>query len=463
MAIRTIQITDTLETFRQQFNALTRDDFGDIDTLDPSLSASTVIGAVNELSAAVSSGQAFFVSDGSNVQQVAAGQTLLVNGTANQLQAVVSVPDTLTISLTDDVEISNNLSVLNDLVVSNNSTLGNVVISGNSITLNNSSNLDFGSQNLQTTGNLNVGVISCTSINSSGLIEGSSITTNGTLTTGNINLNATGKISFEGDTNDNFENTLYTVPPTADREILLPDISGTLITNNDIETVTSQMILNGTIVNDDIANSTIRAAKLNLASDTVTVDTLVANTITGTSTLAQLVVVTANNSTNETCYVTFVDGATGNQGIETDTDLQYNPFTNLLSTTATAARYADLAEKYISDEIYVPGIIVMFGGLQEVTIATEKTKAVAGVVSEKPAYLMNANQTDDRALSIALQGRVPCKVKGNIKKGDLIVVSDEPGVGTVDNDPKLGTVVGKALQNYNSQDVGVIEVVVGRL
>ena len=49
-----------------------------------------------------------------------------------------------------------------------------------------------------------------------------------------------------------------------------------------------------------------------------------------TSTLATSVNVTANNSTDETVYLTFVDGATGTQGIETDTSLTYNPNSNTL-------------------------------------------------------------------------------------------------------------------------------------
>ena len=44
-----------------------------------------------------------------------------------------------------------------------------------------------------------------------------------------------------------------------------------------------------------------------------------------TSTLATNVTVSANNSTNETVYPLFVDGATGTQGAETDTGLTYNP------------------------------------------------------------------------------------------------------------------------------------------
>jgi len=63
---------------------------------------------------------------------------------------------------------------------------------------------------------------------------------------------------------------------------------------------------------------------------------------------------------------------------------------------------------------------------------------------------------------LALQGRVPCKVVGRIEKGDMIVASSIVGVGTASEDPKLGSVIGKALENYDSDEVGVIEVVVGR-
>ena len=68
----------------------------------------------------------------------------------------------------------------------------------------------------------------------------------------------------------------------------------------------------------------------------------VSGTITGTlagnvtgnadsATVGTNVTVSANNSTNETTFLTFVDGATGTQGIETDTSLTYNPSTNTLS------------------------------------------------------------------------------------------------------------------------------------
>ena len=61
-----------------------------------------------------------------------------------------------------------------------------------------------------------------------------------------------------------------------------------------------------------------------------TVGTLNQDT-TGTAALATEVTITANNTANETVYPVFVDGATGTQGLETDTGLSYNPNTNTLS------------------------------------------------------------------------------------------------------------------------------------
>ena len=58
---------------------------------------------------------------------------------------------------------------------------------------------------------------------------------------------------------------------------------------------------------------------------------------TGTAAVATSVTATANNSTDETVYLTFVDGATGTQGIETDTGLSYNPSSGTITTTAIGA------------------------------------------------------------------------------------------------------------------------------
>jgi hypothetical protein len=143
-----------------------------------------------------------------------------------------------------------------------------------------------------------------------------------------------------------------------------------------------------------------------------------------------------------------------------------NTFATVYATTfsgvATTAKYADLAEKYLPDAVYEPGTVIIFGGDQEVTIAKSyMDRRIAGVVSTNPAYMMNSEQ--DGGVYIALTGRVPCKVVGTIKKGDMLVSSGAPGIATSEKNPALGSVIGKALENYDSQTVGVIEVVVGRI
>ena len=134
-----------------------------------------------------------------------------------------------------------------------------------------------------------------------------------------------------------------------------------------------------------------------------------------------------------------------------------------LDTGATLqATYADLAEYYESDKEYTVGSVMMIGGDKEVTLAKgHGTTAVAGVISTNPAFIMNEKCSGIK-IAIALQGRVPCRVIGQIRKGDLLVVSAVPGVATTSTDPKPGSIIGKALRNYNSDRVGTIEVLVGK-
>ena len=135
--------------------------------------------------------------------------------------------------------------------------------------------------------------------------------------------------------------------------------------------------------------------------------------------------------------------------------------TSTLNVTATTARWADLAERYLADCAYEPGTVLEFGGDKEVTLAQDSTRRIAGVVSTNPAYLMNTDLKGDNVVAIALQGRVPCKVRGNIRKGDMLI-SGGDGYARPSLDPSIGTVIGKALEDFDGVS-GVIEVVVGRL
>jgi hypothetical protein len=261
----------------------------------------------------------------------------------------------------------------------------------------------------------------------------------------------------------------------------------------------------------DARTGTLRSRTLNTGASATT------GTVEGTWTIAvgsSFAATTATNATNSanagitdttttnaTFYPTFVDGTSGNRAVRIDSStLTYNPNTNTLTTVTFAgnlvgtsarvttlttgasstagtvtgnwslssgsrfqATYADLAEYYEGDQEYAVGTVVVFGGGKEITISTSKgdTK-VAGVVSDTGAYIMNQGCQGIK-VCIALQGRVPCRVVGKIRKGDILTTSSVKGVAVAaDGDVKVGTVVGKALENYDSDHIGTIEVAVGR-
>ena len=134
---------------------------------------------------------------------------------------------------------------------------------------------------------------------------------------------------------------------------------------------------------------------------------------------------------------------------------------NTIFAKATSAQYADLAEKYTADAEYAPGTVVVFGGSAEVTVdAVDGDRRVAGVVSTNPSYIMNAGCAGTNVATVALTGRVPCLVTGSVRKGDLMVAAGL-GRARAEADPRVGTVIGKALENHDGAE-GTIEVVVGR-
>lgn len=123
-------------------------------------------------------------------------------------------------------------------------------------------------------------------------------------------------------------------------------------------------------------------------------------------------------------------------------------FPGVISATATAAYWADLAEKYESDAEYEPGTLVKFGGDKEITVADD---CVNAVVSSKPGYILNA---ESRGVAIALCGRVPVKVVGKVKKFDPICLSNDiPGVGEVG---LKGHVIARALESNDDPNVKLV-------
>ena len=137
---------------------------------------------------------------------------------------------------------------------------------------------------------------------------------------------------------------------------------------------------------------------------------------------------------------------------------------NTVFAKATSAQYADVAERYQADRDYAPGTVLIIGGAQEVTASTvSHDHRAAGVVSEKPSYLMNSGLDTVNSVAVALLGRVPCQVIGQITRGQLLVTSDTPGTAIALDHTRYvpGCVIGKALENYNNNVPGTIEIAVG--
>jgi hypothetical protein len=181
---------------------------------------------------------------------------------------------------------------------------------------------------------------------------------------------------------------------------------------------------------------------------------------TGFSSAGQVAIV-ANNNVASVIFTQTAVTPSSNGGYDLGTSLLKF---GTIHGTATAAQYADLAENYLADAEYAPGTVLIFGGEEEITSTiTKGDRKVAGVVSTQPAHLMNTDLKGNFVTAIALQGRVPCNVIGRVEKGDMLVTSAIPGYAIVDNDPKLGTVIGKAVGNKDTDDRGTVEVVVGRV
>jgi hypothetical protein len=221
-----------------------------------------------------------------------------------------------------------------------------------------------------------------------------------------------------------------------------------------------------------------------------------------TATTATTVTLVATNTTDSGHFVTFVDSATGDENVRTDTGLTYNPNSGLLTSTlvdvdtlstdglsvndnnisstrsndninlipagagkvvvagnvvatlfegeATSAQYADLAEMYVPDAAYPAGTVVTIGGGAEITYCTP-TNIPAGVISTAPAYLMNSKL--ENGAPVALVGRVPVRVVGAVTKGQ-VVKADLNGVASATAD---GERVGIALESSDNTGEKLIE------
>lgn len=166
--------------------------------------------------------------------------------------------------------------------------------------------------------------------------------------------------------------------------------------------------------------------------------------------------ITVNSSGSATAIFNGSSAGVGNIGSSG------TPF-NTIFATATAAEYADVAERFASDIVYEAGTVVELGGSAEITQSnTELSENVFGVISTRAAYLMNsAAGSNDTHPPVAMTGRVPVKTVGQVRKGDRLVSAGnglaraaQPGEATAFN------VIGRALKDKLDSSEGTVEAIV---
>ena len=139
-------------------------------------------------------------------------------------------------------------------------------------------------------------------------------------------------------------------------------------------------------------------------------------------------------------------------------DSNQNIAANLFSGTATAAQYADLAEKYLADKDYEVGTVVSVGGEKEVTACQTNNRAI-GVVSANPAFMMNKDLAG--GTYIALKGRVPVKVAGPVTKGDRMrAFTDGTAISIADDYSNSDVLFAVALESSDDAGIKLIECIV---
>jgi hypothetical protein len=348
--------------------------------------------------------------------------TLNATGNANvgNLGAATVVATTLTGTLSTAAQTNiTSVGTLTSLTVTGNSSGGNLNTAGQVVVTGTGAATSTTTGSIRTAGGLGVA--------GNAYVGGIAVVT-GNISGGNVSgTNLTGTLLTAAQTNITSVGTLTSLSVTG-------NISG------------------GNVSGTNLTGTLLTAAQTNITS----VGTLSTLTVTGNVTGGNLI--TAGLVSLASITKSGSNGV-GNIG-------QSNNTFNTVFAKATSAQYADLAELYTADATYKSGTVLVFGGAAEVTESTESHSVrIAGVVSTNPAHVMNSSLTAEHTAVMALVGRVPCRVVGTIAKGDCLVSSDLPGVATTLDAVKYqpGAVIGKALENYNSTEPGIIEVVVGRL
>lgn len=215
------------------------------------------------------------------------------------------------------------------------------------------------------------------------------------------------------------------------------------------------------VVSDTTLNKNIRF-DVNRNGVTTQFLTLAAQTLTAT--FANAVVITGPLTNSGVTTVSNLQPASnGTTSIGIPSNKFGNIYANYLVGTSIQAQYADLAERFEADTAYPAGTVVALGGIKEITAAVEDlTEDVFGVISTRAAYLMNGSAGDDITHPpVAVQGRVPVRVIGMVKKGDRLVSAGNGQARAASRgEISAFNVIGRSLEDKTTIGEGTIEAIV---
>ena len=265
MAVKFIAKDDTLEDFRLAFNDQSANSFGDIANLSGSISSTNLVDAMNETINIATNTAGFTLRDStSTTQQIGGGNTLNVVGATNEITAVVSATDTLTIGLPDDVTITGNLTASGST-----HSLGTIQISGNTLSSTDSTRINVNDTFRANAFESSDGILHMDEFlasNSTYYPRIQSTRSDKVLLFDAIPL-FNERIAFEGSSEDDFETVLTVINPTADRTITFGDESGTVLTTGSANAITGGNITNLSLVTNNFADDSITIDKM--ANDSV--------------------------------------------------------------------------------------------------------------------------------------------------------------------------------------------------
>ena len=364
--------------------------------------------------------------------------TGFVNVTGNITGGNISTAGTATV--TGNIT-GGNVAVGGLVTVTGNVTGGNIITAGAVSAI--------GTGNI--TGNVNGGNLRTTGlITATGTVTGGNVASGGFITAGST-VSSVGNITSAA--NVAGANVIASVNVSA-----VGNVAGTYFIGNGSQLTGISAAVSVSKIESGLSNVQIASANANITMAVSTTANVVVVSQNGLSITTQSANATSPGTSGlSTAYIEHLgSNAVGNIGSSAS-------YFNRIFATATTALYADVAERFESDELLDPGTVVELGGSKEITRSRlELSENVFGVISTRPAFTMNGGAgEDDTHPAVAMTGRVPVKVTGIINKGDRLVSAGDgiaraaqPGEATSFN------VIGRALVSKSTNDLGTVEAIV---